>query len=228
MSTFFHSCMQAFELCYTLEDQPHISLAPLRFPYQQPPIPWAAIPGARERLVEYHFEGDPPAGLMSRFIVKTHHLIEKSLPKGVYWHHGVFLEQADAPYRAQALCELDPEKRLIRFTVRAAHPQNFIEQLEGFIRAVFSFFKGFRPVRYYGCVRAERPCPTRYKEITVAQHLNRDRELLCDEGHEVHPLVVVGGFLGFNRDPDIRAVLRQELDKPPAWAASFGVDLAAL
>jgi hypothetical protein len=96
----FYACMRGFELCYPLDDAPRMALVPLRFPDAKPAIPWSDVAHAKERRIEYHFDGTPPAGLMSRFIVKTHHLIVKTdaMPKGVYWRKGVFL-RSSAPRR---------------------------------------------------------------------------------------------------------------------------------
>ena len=73
-------------------------------------------------------------GIMSRFIVKTHYMIAKTdnMPKGVYWHNGVFLRTGEDEYRSEALCDFDQDERTLRIQVKAAFPQNMIEQLHGF------------------------------------------------------------------------------------------------
>ncbi len=112
-------------------------------------FPWSKVKGVRERRIEYKFEVTPPAGIMSRFIVKTHHMIAKSrqMPKGVYWHNGVFVrdEGGKKDWRSEGLCEFDRERRILKFTVRAAYPQNMVGKLDGFLDSVFSFFEGLKP-----------------------------------------------------------------------------------
>jgi len=104
----FHGCMKEFELSYDMEDE-RGCLVPLRFGFRPPQsIPWSKIPGARQRRIEYRFHVTPPAGIMSRFIVKTHHMIVKTPehPKGVYWHDGVFLATGQgAIHRCQGVCK---------------------------------------------------------------------------------------------------------------------------
>lgn len=212
---FFHACMKHFELCYPLENCDNMSLVPLRFPYERPSIPWVESPGARERRVEYHFTGNPPAGLISRFIVKTHHLIVKPKDrlKGVFWRHGVFLEIRETYYRVQALCELNVEARFLRFTVKAAYPQNFIAQLDSFACAVFSFFEGFEPTRYFGCIHEdERPCSGSFDDSNVMFHFEKNQSLLCPkENHEITPRQLLHGLHGFapsdEEEKGIQAIL---------------------
>ena len=134
MFTTFHNCMKEFELCYDLDDHDRSCLVPLRFGYAQPDIPWATGENAKERRVAYRLNIHPPMGLMSRFIVKTHHMIVATgkYPNGVYWHNGVFLRTGEGPLRSEALCEFDPGERTLSVTVRAAFPQNLIEQIHAY------------------------------------------------------------------------------------------------
>src|ERR1019366_6667123 len=74
----FHNCMKEFELCYDLEEHARSCLVPLRFGYLRPAIPWANTPGVKQRRVEYRLNIRPPMGIISRFIVKTHHMIVKT------------------------------------------------------------------------------------------------------------------------------------------------------
>ena len=95
----FHNCMKEFELCYDLDQQTGRCLVPLRFGYIKPRIPWTPGEHVKERRVRYKLNIRPPMGLMSRFIVKTHHMIVSTddHPNGVYWHNGVFLRTGEGP-----------------------------------------------------------------------------------------------------------------------------------
>src|SRR5206468_1782803 len=132
----FHDCMKEFELCYDLEDQSQSCLVPLRFGYVAPTIPWSDREGVKERRMENKLNIRPPMGIMSRFIVKTHHMIVTTAehPKGIYWHNGVFL-RTTSPVPSEALCEFVPDEWLFRVQVRAAFPQNMAEQIHGYIQA---------------------------------------------------------------------------------------------
>jgi GTPase SAR1 family protein len=231
----FHNCMKEFELCYDLEDQSQGCLMPLRFGYVQPPTPWSDSEPVKERRMEYKLAIRPPMGLISRFIVKTHHMIVKTpeYPKGVYWHNGVFLRTGDGAFRSEALCEFLPEDRKLRIVVRAAFPQNMSEQIHAYIMAVFSFFDGLKYERSYGCIkvdektRSEQPCTGLHTEKRIYTAISKERPTIdCEfEDHEVDPRRLVWGFGSFSEFVMARVVpadqLRRELDKEPAWAAPF-------
>jgi len=219
-----HSCMKEFELCYDMEDKAGC-LVPLRFGDLRPEIPWSNIPAAKERRVEYRLNVRPPTGIMSRFIVKTHYMIVKTenMPKGVYWHNGVFLRTGEGEYMSEALCEFDNDERALRITVRAAFPQNMIEQLHGFAKAVFSFFEGLKPERRYGCMKfedkKEEECDGAHAERRILFALSRNNEIDCDRGwHVVDPKRLVYGFSSFGEDAVTVKELQEELAKKPKWA----------
>ncbi len=225
-----YQCMKEFELCYQLEDGQGIAMVPLRFPSKRPAqFPWIDNHIIKERRIEFHFDGNPPAGLMSRFIVKAHHMVKvtSEMEKGVFWKEGVFLETNINNELSQALCELDKEKRIIRFRVKAAYPQNMIERLEAFMEAVFGFYKGFTLRKYYGCVlENDAPCPNVHIEKKVLVHLEKEERILCEErGHFIEPYDLVYGFSSFSSKGDLREILRTELDKKPEWARGFGLDM---
>lgn len=227
----FHNCMKGFELCYDMEDK-RGCLVPLWFGDTRPPIPWSDIPGAKVRRVEYKLNTRAPYGLMSRFIVKTHHMIAKTatMPKGVYWRNGVFLRTGEAEYMSEALCEFDHHDRILRIQVRAAFPQNMIEQLHGFARAVFDFFEGLQPERRYGCVKfdeEEEQCEGAHPERRILFALSRDKkEIDCDRGwHVVDPKELVYGFSTFGEAALTVRELREQLDGKPAWAEGVIQDM---
>ena len=231
----FHNCMREFELCFDLEDKQNACLVPLRFGYLRPQIPWSDIPNGKERRVEYRLNIRPPMGLMSRFIVKTHHLIAQSdeAQMGVYWHNGVFLRLGDGPLRSEALCEFLPEDRTLRITVRAAFPQKMLDQIGAYAGAVFSFFQGLHPERSYGCITVdeetnqETQCPAMHREKLILLHIQDEDQVSCADGwHKVDPLRLITGIASFGGD--IETVIREEaartrkrLEETPRWAQPF-------
>lgn len=232
MFTTFHNCMKEFELCYDLEDHSDSCLVPLRFGYVAPMIPWANAPGIKERRIEYKINVRPPMGIMSRFIVKTHHMIARTTehPKGVYWHNGVFL-RTNSPCPSEALCEFLPDDRVFRVRVQAAFPQNMCEQIHGYIQAVFSFFGGLSVERSYGCIKVdtrtgdELQCKGLHTEKRIYTAISKQREMLdCEfEDHEIEPRLLVSGISSFGGfvEERLAAIVRQEMDKSPEWAAPF-------
>jgi len=208
LSETFHKCMREFELCYDLEYRNrHLSLVPLRFGFAKPKkIPWSPIPNAKERRIEYRFELTPPAGIMSRFIVKTHYMIIKTreMPKGVYWYNGVFLGTGEGENRSEALCEFNADKRVMSIQVRAAFPQNMVEQLNGFAQSVFEFFEGLKPERKYGCIKftqkKELECAGNHSERRIFSALAKNRIIDCEYGwHDVDPKQLIYGFSSFGK-----------------------------
>jgi Leucine-rich repeat (LRR) protein len=226
----FHNCMKEFELCYDLEDASRSCLVPLRFGYQKPQIPWSDGNGMKERRVEYKLNIRPPTGLMSRFIVKTHHMMVTTAahPKGVYWHNGVFLRTGAGLLTSEALCEFDSDSRRLRIQVRAAFPQNLLEQVHGYVKAVFSFFRGMEAERSYGCIKiedqtkVEHTCSGLHTEKRIFSEIINRQILNCEYGlHKVDPTRLIWGISSFAENV-IQVVpldqLRRVLDEQPAWA----------
>jgi Leucine-rich repeat (LRR) protein len=238
MFAVFHDCMKEFELCYDLEDQSQACLVPLRFGYVPPAIPWSAGHGIKTRRMEYKLNIRPPMGIMSRFIVKTHHMIVKTSdhPKGVYWHNGVFL-RTPSPVPSEALCEFIPDERLLRVEVRAAFPQALCEQIHGYVQAVFSFFGGLSAERSFGCIKLEGNgqecrCKGLHTEKRIYTALANQREVIdCEfEDHPVDPRLLVGGFGSFGDflNDKLRSIVREEMNREPEWARPFVRGLGTL
>ena len=237
----FHNCMKEFELCYDLEDASRSCLVPLRFGFKKPDIPWSPQQAAKTRRVEYTLKMRPPTGLMSRFIVKTHHMIVRTTdqPKGVYWHNGVFLRTGAGVLTSEALCEFDDDSRKVRVEVRAAFPQNLLEQIHAYVKAVFSFFSGLEAERSYGCVKfnedavLEEACHGVHSERRIYSAIRNQRVLDCEhEFHDVDPQKLIFGFSSFGEYVLTKvasiAELRKELDRRPAWAGTLIHDISRL
>ncbi|MBF0566779.1 MAG: leucine-rich repeat domain-containing protein [Nitrospirae bacterium] len=235
----FHNAMKEFELCYDLDNAGRTTLVPLRFGYEKPDIPWRN-PKKQERTIQYRFDVTPPAGIMSRFIVKTHHMIVKlgNKSKGIYWYNGVFLETGmltgNGSIRSEALCEFDKEARTLNITVRAAFPQNMIEQLNGFSQAVFSFFEGLKPKRYYGCVKEDgSQCSGFHSEEDIMFNLSKGvPEILCSQGlHGIAALKLITGITSFadsvSVKDELKQLFREQLDRQtPVLSMDISKDIS--
>jgi len=241
MFPIFHNCMKEFELCYDLEDYNDRCLVPLRFGYLKPEIPWSAKGSFRTRRVTYRLNLHPPVGLMSRFIVKTHHMIvhreaeegSSDGRRGVYWHNGVFLQSGEGPLLSQALCQFHAESRTLSIEVRAAFPQKMLDRIDAYVRAVFAFFQGLKPARSYGCIRvdessqAETQCDAVHSERKILFAIQNEEMLGCEDGwHKVDPMRLITGIGSFGGD--IETVIRKEaertrerMEKTPRWAKPF-------
>jgi Leucine-rich repeat (LRR) protein len=226
----FHDCMKEFELCYDLEDASRSCLVPLRFGYEKPNIPWSDDNGMKERRIEYELNIRPPTGLMSRFIVKTHHMMVMTAEhqKGVYWHNGVFLRTGAGSLASEALCEFDDDSRKLRVQVRAAFPQSLLEQIHAYVKAVFSFFSGMEAERSYGCIKiddrtkAETNCIGLHTEKRIFSEILNKQTLNCEYGlHKVDPTELIWGISSFAENV-VQVVpldqLRRILDEQPKWA----------
>ncbi len=240
MFSTFHNCMKEFELCYDLEGLNESCLVPLRFGYVAPTIPWTPALELKERRMEYKLNVRPPMGIMSRFIVKTHHMIVRTLehPKGIYWHNGVFL-RTNSPWLSEALCQFLPDERIFRVRVRAAFPQNMCEQIHAYIEAVFSFFGGLSAERSYGCIKvdeatgAESQCKGLHTEKRIYTAISKEREMVdCEfEDHEVDPRLLVSGISSFGGfvEERLRLIVREEVKSTtPEWAEPFLRGIGAL
>ncbi|HEY4759978.1 MAG TPA: COR domain-containing protein, partial [Thermoguttaceae bacterium] len=236
----FHNCMKEFELCYDMENASQGCLVPLRFGYIKPPIPWSSGEAMKERSVEYKLNIRPPMGIMSRFIVKTHHMIVKTdgYPKGVYWHNGAFLRTGEGPLASEALCEFDNGERKLRIQVRAAFPQNLIEQIHAYVKAVFSFFSGLEAERSYGCIKvgketnAEQLCAGLHTEKRIFSEILNENMLNCEFGmHKIDPKTLIWGISSFGENVQKLVPIEdieRLFDKQPKWAAPLFQSLDTL
>jgi len=228
----FYQCMKEFELCYPLEqyERPNLNLAPLRFSHLKPVIPWSDNTKSKERRIRFKFNINPPAGIMSRFIVKTHHMIARpdDTPKGIFWFNGVFLRTGKGTMSSEALCEFNKDDKTFTIIVRSAYPQEMIEKLSGFAVAVFSFFKGLLPERFYGCVHEDDTrCKGYHSESKIKFHLTQKRKFLCEAGyHEVDPVFLVTGQSSFSVpcyvEEKLSILFMEKMVETPVWVEKFG------
>ncbi len=240
----FHNCMKEFELCYDLEGQSQSCLLPLRFDAMPLEAPWSTGQDRKERRVEYKLTIRPPKGIMSRFIVKTHHMMVTTPehPKGTYWHNGVFLRTGEGPLCSEALCKFIEEDRKLCIEVRAAFPQNLSEQIHAYVKAVFSFFSGLEAELSYGCINidpktnTERRCIGMHTEKRIFSEIKNRGMFHCEHGwHPVDPNKLIWGFSSFGNEDFVKAIaaqvtvdMRVELDKKPEWAAPLAENIVTL
>ncbi len=143
--------MERFELTYQIEsenagDLSTASLIPQLLPHQ-PPIelpPWPNQPPDGQSQVEIIYRLDfVPAGIMSRFIVRTHRYT-----RGLHWREGVLLEYQNH----QARVELNPTPGEIRIFVQGTSPQNFFVILMNTVDVILAHFEGLLFRREIPCI----------------------------------------------------------------------------
>jgi hypothetical protein len=178
----FLRLMERFELSYQIEadmpgEHPTSSLVPLLLPHQ-PPLelpPWPKNPPEGQSQVEMAYRLDVvPAGIMSRFIVRTHRYTKK-----LHWREGVML----AYQGHQARVELNPMLREMRLIVQGSLPQNFFTILMHTVDEILARFEGLIVKREIPCIchweqKAEVPCPRfyRYEDLVHRMLANPPRD----------------------------------------------------
>jgi len=167
--------MERFELSYQIEaDSPGEnatkSLIPLLLPHQPPlPLPpWPKVPPKEQSQVEMTYRLDVvPAGIMSRFIVRTHRYT-----KNLHWREGVMLEYE----KHQARIELNPMLREIKILVQGPLPQNFFNILMYTLNAILARFEGLTIRREIPCIchwkrGVTEPCSRYYRYEDLARYM---------------------------------------------------------
>ena len=170
--------MERFELSYQIEaDSPGEnatkSFIPLLLPHQPPlPLPpWPKVPLKDQSQVEMVYRLDVvPAGIMSRFIVRTHRYT-----KNLHWREGVMLEYE----KHQARVELNPILREIRLLVQGSLPQNFFNILVYTLNAILERFEGLTVRREVPCIchwkrGATEPCSRFYRYEDLVRYMEAD------------------------------------------------------
>lgn len=116
--------MARFELCYQVPDVRDTFFVPGAFPIDRPKIDWKYTAAQMVRF-QYHYDV-MPSSIMSRFIVKVHHLIRNR----DYWRNGVVIRKS----QCDAFIKADPEERRIYINIGGRGNKR---ELLSFIRAQF-------------------------------------------------------------------------------------------
>jgi Leucine-rich repeat (LRR) protein/GTPase SAR1 family protein len=149
----FHRMLERFLICYQLEDHPdgHAqSIVPLLLPHAPPTdlLSWdQVLAGQPEIRLCFKLDFVPP-GLMSWFIVLSHHYSQS-----VHWREGVRLHYENH----QAEVVLNPSVRELWLRLRGPAPSNFFNLLQHTIneRIIKRYFTGLRYTREIPCNCAE-------------------------------------------------------------------------
>ncbi|MSP13971.1 MAG: hypothetical protein EXR62_13575, partial [Chloroflexi bacterium] len=184
----FLRMLERFLISYQLEELPprrRQSLVPLLLPHSPPAglPPWPdVLPGQPE--VRMVFELDfVPDGIMSWFIVLTHHYSQD-----LHWREGVRLHYDGH----QAHVELNPSTRQLWLQVRGPAPSNFFTILQHTIndRIIRSYFEGLTYRRRVPCICHKSlgevtPCTHYFDYDKLVERKQRGRPTIeCDRSYE--------------------------------------------
>ncbi len=184
----FLRLMECFDLCYQIDPQlswKHAthSLIPQLLPYQPPSSLPAWTPeqmkaGKVHVEMTYHLDF-VPAGIMSRFIVRTHHYTRNS-----HWREGVVLSYQDHLARV----ELFPRHNKLHIEVWGVEPRTFLVILKETMDLILTRFEGLQIRREVPCIcqqhrEEEQACREAYRyEEDLVKRLNQGVETIqCRE-----------------------------------------------
>jgi internalin A len=163
----FLRLMERFDLCYQIDSQlsrKHVthSLIPQLLPYQPPSslpswTPEQMKAGKVHVEMTYHLDF-VPAGIMSWFIVRTHHYT-----CNLHWREGVVLSYQDHFARVELL----PRHNQLHIEAWGVEPRTFLVILKETMDLILSRFKGLQ-------IRQEVPCIC---------HQQREEEQACREAY---------------------------------------------
>jgi hypothetical protein len=163
---YFLRLMEKFDVSYRLRDDDgdlDRSLVAQLVSFERPPLPWEPgdpAPAGLRRLALVCELGDEAPGLIAWLTVRNHRY-----STGVYWRHGVLLE--DNRDASQALFVLAKPKEL-RLTVRGASPTHFFERLRDSLETMAAKrWPGLTYQFHVPCpgrsVRGAGPCPGQFR-----------------------------------------------------------------
>jgi len=112
-----------------------------------------------------------PAGIMSRFIVRTHRYTQS-----LHWREGVFLGYQDH----QARVELNPMQRELQLVVWGIQPHNFFTILTNTVDIILSRFHGLTVKREIPCIchwsqNRSKPCSHFYNYEELVRRIEAKR-----------------------------------------------------
>lgn len=208
----FLRMLEKFLISYELEEgEPgrRQSLVPLLLPHRPPAdLPkWETVlPGQPEVRMVFDLDFVPP-GIMSWFIVLTHHYSQD-----VHWREGVRLHYEGH----QADVVLNPSTRQLWLQVRGPAPSNFFTILQHTVndRIIRKYFEGLTYRRRVPCLchktRGEAtPCPHYFEYDKLVERKQRGKETIeCGESYD--PVSVTELLEGIHYSTHDR--LEQKLD----------------
>ncbi|MFN7939107.1 MAG: COR domain-containing protein [Bryobacteraceae bacterium] len=189
--------MMKFQLCYALEHE-EVFIAPQLLPSEQPAFDLQASEGPMIRY-QYSFL---PKGMMTRFIVATHHLIAE---ESLVWKTGVILE------RDGSLAEVVENygERWIRARAFGPNSRTMLAFVDNELGRIHRSFSRLQYERHFQCSCSEcctQTAPNTFP-LTALQNLAIKRRLIqCyRSGEMVDPVRLLGDVLPGALPPECTA-----------------------
>jgi Leucine-rich repeat (LRR) protein/GTPase SAR1 family protein len=184
----FLRLMERFDLCYQIDPllswgHTAHSLIPQLLPYQPPSLlptwtPEQKKAGKVHVEMTYHL-GFVPAGIMSRFIVRTH-----LYTCNLHWREGVVLSYQDHFARVELL----PRYNQLHIEAWGVEPRTFLVILKETMDLILARFEGLQVRREVPCIchqhtEQDQPCREAYRyEEDLVKRLNKGVETIqCRE-----------------------------------------------
>ncbi|OUC13078.1 MAG: GTPase [Alkalinema sp. CACIAM 70d] len=185
--------MKNFKLCYEIPHRPKTYIAPQLLSPNQPDYPWDDTDNL---ILRYHYEF-MPKGMLTRFIVEMHRLIDSDL----VWKDGVILQDAntraeviEARYRNEIRIRISgfPKKSLLE---RIRHEFDKIHQSYGERLR----FQEFIPCNCTTCKGSQKPHAYALNRLEERLRNNR-HEIECDISYQmVNVRELIDDAIGFQR-----------------------------
>lgn len=197
------SLMRQFQLCYELPEPGHF-IVPRLLSRKKPDYPWDDHGNLQLR---YHYPRFMPGGIVTRFIVAVHHLIEDRRER--VWQTGVVVQENET----RAEIREDAERREIRLRLSGDHPRDLLAYLVGELEKIHRSLHGLEyqrliPCNCDGCATAQEP---HFYPFEVLKRFQRDGRTAI-QCHISYQMVEVQGLLeGVGEKPEPPLLSREEI-----------------
>jgi internalin A len=196
--------MMRFKLCYEIPHRPHTYIAPQLLSSNQPEYIWD---NTENLILRYHYEF-MPKGMLTRFTVEMHRLIDNDL----VWKEGVILTQDNA--RAEIIESYYKSEIRIRISGKLKKP--LLEAIRHEFGKIHNSYEKLRHQEYIPCncsVCNGSQTPHAYALQRLQERLrNAKYEIECDTSYQ---MVNVRGLIDDAINPDARILKQnQDIDRP--------------
>jgi internalin A len=201
--------MKNFKLCYEIPHKPKTYIAPQLLSANQPDYPWDDTDNL---ILRYHYEF-MPKGMITRFIVEMHRLIDRELrDRELVWKDGVILADKDARAEVIEACYRND----IRIRISGKIKKPLLEKIRHEFDKIHNSYgdrlryQEFIPCNCATCKGSQTPHSYALKRLE--ERLKNDRhEIECDISYK---MVRVRSLMDDANNPDTHISQQdQEIDR---------------
>jgi internalin A len=209
--------MKNFKLCYEIPNRPKTYIAPQLLSPNQPEYSWD---NTENLILRYHYEF-MPKGMITRFIVEMHRLIDRTSPdRELVWKDGVILKDQDKDTRAEIIEARYRNEIRIRLSGKIKKP--LLEKIRGEFDKIHDSYgdrlryQEYIPCNCHTCKNSQ--VPHSYALKRLEERLRNDRqEIECDNSYQmvnVRGLIddTIGTPIGTHKTP-MTDLKRQRLEQ---------------